>query len=234
MVFPDVRPYALEYLNQWHEFDRCCRNELQEDADLDILAAKFRELATKYVVAWNFSTSSKTSDDDSTHRLWKKVAKAVCEVEIDDPKSIADEVEKLAIKLGKIVASHSAGKRTQPILLSAATKFLWFRGYDAIRIYDKNAVNALNEMLKNDAQKKGKKKWKINGDYKAYLAAWEDEYRKIEGTIKRASNDLGAVIDWSRVPHGKDRKVALAATKKQWFRERVFDRLLWEYKPANT
>jgi hypothetical protein len=221
MALPDVKPYALAYLNQWHEFDRDYRNALQADAQ----AEKLRKLAATYVVAWNFKAGGK----HMTPRLWQDVARAVGEVDIDDTKQVAEKVGKLALTLGEIVASYSGGAKSAPVLLSAASKFLWFRGYDAVRIYDKNAVQALNGMLKNDAQENGRKKWRLDGDYGAYLVAWEDAYRQKEDEIKQASAGLATLLEWS---HVQDRAAALAATGQSWFHERVFDRLLWAYKPA--
>jgi hypothetical protein len=184
MALPDVKPYALAYLNQWHEFDREYRNALQADTQ----AEKLRKLAATYVVAWNFKAGGK----HMTHRLWQDVARAVGEVDIDNAKQVAEKVGKLALTLGEIVATYSGGAKSAPVLLSAASKFLWFRGYDAV-------------------------------------AAWEDAYRQKEDEIKQASAGLVKVLEWS---HVQDRAAALAVTGQPWFHERVFDRLLWAYKPA--
>ncbi|MBB3117607.1 hypothetical protein [Pseudoduganella violacea] len=218
-----ARPAALSYLNQWERTDKPLATILRSDAGPKELAIAFRELATKYNVVRNFSTKeAKKAGPRQVELLWRKVANAVRKVELTSTDSPADEVHRLAKKLGKIFPlADDAG--AQPILLSAATKFLWFRGHTSVRIYDKRAVAALNALSKLRDDSKGQK---VDGDYELFAAAWELEYQALRSELKEAIKGLPGVAHWSMVPEA-NQKSALKDSKADWFQDRVFDKILW-------
>ena len=218
-----ARPAALSYLNQWERTDKPLTTILRSDAKQKELAVAFRELATKYNVVRNFSTKeARKAGPQQVDLLWRKVANAVRKVELTPTDSPTDEVNRLAKKLGKIFPlADDAG--SQPILLSAATKFLWFHGHTSVRIYDKRAVASLNSLrkLRGDG-----KEQKVDGNYELFAAAWELEYKALRSELKEAIRDLPSIIHWSTVPEA-NRKTALKDSKTEWFQDRVFDKILW-------
>ncbi|MYN19198.1 hypothetical protein GTP81_20815 [Rugamonas sp. FT107W] len=215
-----IRSAALGYLNQWDKTDLPLATRLRADTHARDLALDFHELATKYNVVRNFDTKeAKKTGPKEVDRLWGKVARAVCAVEVSED-SPEKQVHALAKKLGEIFP-RSSGKR-QPFLLSAATKFLWFRGHTSIRIYDKRAVDALNALIKARGETN-----KVNGDYKEFADEWETEYKRLLPNIRTAIRELPDVAKWSGIPEGKARDQALKDCKRVWFRDRVFDKYLW-------
>jgi predicted GNAT superfamily acetyltransferase len=219
-----TRPAALAYLNQWERTDKRLATILRSDAGPKELASAFRELATKYNVVRNFSTKEARKDGPKqVERLWGKVADTVSKVELDEEASPSKEVHRLARKLGGIFPLAEDDAKSQPVLLSAATKFLWFRGHTNIRIYDKRAVVALNALIKLRGEGKGKK---VDGDYELFTAEWDTEYKRLRAEIKGAIKDLPQVVHWSTVSE-TNRKSALADSKNDWFCDRVFDKILW-------
>jgi hypothetical protein len=219
-----TRPAALAYLNQWERTDKPLATILRGDAGPKELAVAFRDLATKYNVVRNFSTKeARKAGPEHVERLWKKVAETVRQVELDEEASPSKEVHKLARKLGRIFPLAKDDATSQPVLLSAATKFLWFSGHTNIRIYDKRAVVALNALIKLRGEGKGKK---VDGDYELFTAEWDTEYKRLRAEIKGAIKDLPQVVHWSTVPE-TSRKSALADSRHDWFCDRVFDKILW-------
>jgi hypothetical protein len=218
------RPAALAYLNQWEETDKPLATILRSDVGLKDLAIEFRKLATRYNVVRNFSTKeARKHGPKQVERLWRKVADSVCKVELNDEASPSEEVHLLAQKLGGIFPLADDATKSQPVLLSAATKFLWFRGHTNIRIYDKRAVVALNALIKLRDEGKARK---VDGDYKLFAAEWDTEYKRLRAQIKGAIKDLPQVVHWSTVPEA-NRKSALADSRNDWFSDRVFDKILW-------
>lgn len=225
---------ALGYLNQWYRTDRQFMNDLTAECDLDNLGASFHKLASKYMVARNFSTKEFKGDKRQIEidRCWIKVAKAVCSTEIDRRASASDEVHALADALGKIFLNAERKDKADPTLLSAASKFLWFRGHHTIRIYDKRAVTALNQLQHVRAKATGKRKWKVDGDYQLFSDAWNQEFAACQPSLNVAIGALKEQLDWSTIPDGRERGKAARVIGKPWFRDRVFDKYLWHIGEA--
>lgn len=218
-----IKPSTIAYLNQWYKNDRLLIESLALN-NPKALGEPFRKLAAKYMVARNFSTTNIKGNGRSEKiaQLWSQVATVVCSVEINDRMSEHKMVHDLANKLGGIFPPKSGSKIVQPTLLSAATKFLWFRGHTSIRIYDKRAVEALNQLQKL----RERKSRRVNGDYAAFAKAWNEEFRSYKSELMAAKSELPHQLNWSIVPQDEHDK-ALCVTKKNWFSERVFDKFLW-------
>lgn len=218
-----IKPSTIAYLNQWYKSDRLLMESLAP-SNPNGLGENFRRLAAKYMVARNFSTTNikKSGRSEKTAQLWSQVATAVCSVDINDRTLDHKMVHDLANKLGEIFPPKSGGKSVQPTLLSAATKFLWFRGHTSIRIYDKRAVEALNQLQKL----RERKSRRVNGDYASFAKAWNEEFRSYKPELMEAQSELPNQLDWSIVPQDEHDK-ALRVAQKKWFSERVFDKFLW-------
>jgi hypothetical protein len=184
------------------------------------------------MVARNFKTRGMTTAAQIA-RHWKTVAKAVCELEQDNSSAHA-QVHGLANRLGGILPPTSWKGKAQPLLLSAASKFLWFRGHTSIRIYDKRAKDALNVMQKNRAKSAGKREWKVDSNYARFADAWDQEFNEHKHLIDAAIAALPKQMDWSIIPCGPERKMATKAIRETWFADRVFDKFLWTIGSSGT
>lgn len=228
-----IKPCALAYLNQWHKTDQHIFAGFAKSKSLPVLANALQLLAAKYQVARNFPVKaiSKNHGEEDVTKRWHQAAQAVQDVQFSE-RDHARIVHDLANELGTIFY-FAGGNKAKATLISAATKFLWFKGHTDIRIYDKRAVQALNPMQKKRALSEGKTGWRVDGDYALYARAWHQEYVEREPEIITAITELPSQFDWSIVPAGEDREKALAEMKTGRFRERVFDRLLWTIGEAD-
>lgn len=216
-----MRHAAFGYLSQWHQTD----SDLMANIVLEDKLAKrgdaFRNLATQYQVIRTFQIKKirEAEGEKGVTKCWRKVASAVAKVPLDkDGASVtAENVRALAQRLGKIFAAKD-DPRKKPSLISAATKFLWFAGHTSIRIYDKRAVDALNELSGSGP---------VGGNYAAYAKAWDKEFKSRKQMVKAAIRGSIAHVDWSAIPDGAARELAIKASKTEWFADRVFDKFLW-------
>lgn len=92
--------------------------------------------------------------------------------------------------------------------LSAASKLLWFKFKSPIIIYDNLALKGLNKRLAHRGVKVREQ------NYAEYYKEWRTEYGKVEGAILKICKQHLDKID--------------SVASEGWFRERVFDRYLWE------
>ena len=219
---------ALSYLNQWHRTDSRHMTAMAAGSASSSKGEAIRDLAAKYMVARCFSTAEiKLSKGKSgVSQFWEKVAQVACEPRLRANASqavIAGEVHRLAESLGSLQVAKGSN-RSDPTLLSAASKFLWFRGFHAVRIYDKRAVEALNCVGRTRTNGKGK--WRVDRDYLAFSRAWQDEFDTRKPVLDEALEDLPAQLNWSLVPPAEYAR-AKKALDAPWFRDRVFDKYLW-------
>jgi hypothetical protein len=196
---------ALSYANQWWGTDYDLLEKMKEK-DRYVLQKHIREISSVYQVARTFH--AKDATEVTREALWKKVTSAV--VKFRDSKNIpaVASVESLAKTMGNIF--------NRPPLISAASKFLWFSGHFDVRIYDSRAVRTLIPKYGSE----------LNGNYEAFVAAWDSEYKAVKSQIRNAVSDISTVLLWSRIPEDEHND-ALKIFQKPWFRERVFDKHLW-------
>ncbi|OXI94938.1 MULTISPECIES: hypothetical protein [Burkholderia] len=218
-----IRYSAYSYLQQWYRTDRVLMKALTSMLDGRVATQDLKELAVKYMVARNFNSAT-LSESEIAHR-WNVVARHVAAAKRNANSAIDDRIHDLADKLGQVFPA-SDGK-APPTLLSAASKFLWFSGLYDVRIYDKRAVNALQLLQKERAMKEGRRKWRVAGNYTDFARAWKEEYDARAEDIRAALGAIDEVLDWSIIPRGTARVTAKGVVKKQWFRDRVFDKYLW-------
>lgn len=217
-----MRNAAFEYLSQWHQTDSSLMANIVLEDNLRKRGDAFSKLATKYQVVRSFPVKAiRTAEGEAgVAKRWQTVAASVIRVKIDDGNETtsADKVHALARRLGQIFSAEEKSEEN-PVLISAATKFLWFAGNTSIRIYDKRAVDALNKLHGSG---------RVNGDYAAYAKAWDAEFESRKKMVKEAIEGSIESIDSCAIPVGPARRLAIQASKKDWYRDRVFDKFLWK------
>ena len=212
-----IRNSCFEYLQQWYRTDR-------QLMGATTTVEEVRNLAIKYMVVRNFKISDLNLKE--LNAKWEKVVKCVAKAQNENKQDTTSMVNKLAEDIGGIFPT-AIGK-TQPVLISAASKFLWFSGVHQVRIYDKRAVNALKIMQRERTSKDGiKRKLQLNGNYSSFENAWNEEYADFASEIKDVTKDFDKILNWTIIPDGEWCKEALNVSKKAWFRDRVFDKFLW-------
>lgn len=207
---------ALSYLNQWYVTDRHFMKEISAESKSDQLGDAFRRLAIAYVVVRNFHIADIKKNKELQEKFWNNVATKVCNSTLFEDSPTKEDVNFLAKSLGQYTKSSSSN------LISAATKFLWFSGYHNIRIYDKRAVKALNDIRKITR----KKSFRVDGDYKAFAAEWDSQFEINLAKIDLVIKELPDILAWSIIP-SEDHNAALQVIKEKWFKERVLDKYLW-------
>ncbi len=216
MIINPFKHSALNYLNQWYITDRYFMKEMSAAHESASLGDTYRRLAIKYMVARNFHIKNLKERKDLLENFWNDIAAVVCDAESYQDFSKKEDVNLLAKSLGKYT------KSTEANLISAATKFLWFKGHHNVRIYDKRAVKALNYIRKGTK----KKSFRVDGDYIAFVAEWNEQFKKNLPKINQAVNELKTVLEWSVIPI-EDHELALKVSKQHWFKERILDKYLW-------
>lgn len=206
-----IRQATLKYLNVWGELDAGLLERLGHGTP-DEQADAIRDAASKYRVARHFSTSNRQGGGQP---FWGKVLVVVRAAAAQDPSVM---VPKVAQKLGVL---GQAAQRQQPqVLTSAASKLMWFAGNTATRIYDTQAVDALRPA--------GGWRRHASIPYSDFHAVWTREFLSLEPRIVEviAGGLAGGLLDWSSV-QAQHRAAATHALGTLWFRERVFDQMLW-------
>ena len=214
---------ALSYVQQWYRTDREFMSALSGGEGHRIAVGDIRRLATKYMVARNFKSSALAADELA--RRWRAITRHV-EAVRDGMYSTQDQrVNDLALRLGQVFPA--AKGKSSPVLLSAASKFLWFAGLRDVRIYDKRAVSALAVLQKERALSEGRSWQRVAASYQGFASVWKEECDAHSSDICAAAKAVAGVLDWSIIPAGSNRVAAMRVAKEQWFRDRVFDKYLW-------
>lgn len=221
-----IKPCALSYLNQWYQTDRQLVQGIASATSISDSAIAIRDLAIKYQVIRTFEINKirENFGKEEVEKRWQKVAHAVQAVDLEG-QNHEKAVHDLANILGGIFQADAESK-TGDSLISAATKFLWFQKHTEIRIYDKRAVVALNQFQKSRAQTEGRRSWLVNGEYKKYAKAWQQEFLEHKEELVTAIDELPQLIQWSFIPL-EERAMVLRESRSLRFKERVFDKYLW-------
>lgn len=203
-----IRHAALSYANQWFETDRKFMHSLIPPDKNHVDSKRLGELAGRYMVARGFK-----KDEKAPTARWQSAA-AELENSLNSVNVTAAEIHDLADRLGCVAPVR---EETTSILLSAATKFLWFAGRHNVRILDKRAVVALTQLEGSSG---------LSSDYERYAAAWDRQFAMHLPEIQRVMKDLPGQLNWTCIPphHHNDAKVAF---QQPWFLDRIFDKYLW-------
>ena len=166
--------------------------------------AKLRKMLKHYSIQRNFRG---LADDAAAI----KVAHMLCEVVASNLPPVAS-VEQLAARFKK---EEEFRQRN----LSAASKLLWMRCRHPYVIFDKQAVNALKDVLGHSFDK---------SSYGGFYAAWNEEYSKYAGAIESAALGLVALPRKYTAAFELDDAELTELVAQAWFQARVFDLYLWE------
>jgi len=205
---------ALTYLNLWATTDRHLIDEIMSTSS-EINGEAMHRLAIKYKVVRGIS-----SKDEEENPLTKQAKQKQWQ-------SIADLVSKHAkmksadpLVVGKLahILSCNYGSKENQLLISAATKFLWFAGRHSIKIYDSRALGALLPHGEGKPDEKTIYPW-FEKTWAEHISQWNTE-------LRTAIKGLERQLAWSAVPAAllQDAKVEI---HKPWFSDRVFDQYLW-------
>jgi hypothetical protein len=211
---PTIEYAAAYYLSIWQGSDRlytqalghpeCLGDEKNRPALLKCVV----EAATDYSVVRGFK-KVQTEQDRLLHLL-DSLQKA------KPPSNDVESIQEVMFLIDLLDGFYHKK------LVSAASKFLWFRFKNPVIIYDSYAYRGLeligfapDRRWSNDHTK-----W-----YPEYVSAWRDQYGKLRFAICQACSDLVAVKKFtSAYAIEEDRLQKLVA--EEWFRERVFDAYL--------
>ena len=106
--------------------------------------------------------------------------------------------------------------------LSAASKLLWHYRHDQlingehVCIYDSRAFEGIYTCHRI-----------MRGDYGSFVTAWRSGYVKRKGEIAEACEDLVGLSRFLRYESQATKSKLKVLTSQEWFRERVFDFMLW-------
>ena len=195
--------FALSYLNTWLDFDKGHRQRLT-DKDTKISREALVEIAKEYKVGRSFWKSKECGC-----RL-EPVMDALFESVVPESgEKAVEEVENLKERL-----KNTYGKD----LLSASSKFLWFKYQSLIVIYDSRAVATL------------RREYGLNRkpSYAEYYEKWKKIYPCYDERIQESCGRLSKALKYTTQGStpGK-RECVEKISNEQWFRDRVFDKFLY-------
>ncbi len=226
-----IKRATLKYINIWIESDsklcskvRTIAPKNEEDAQNNAAVA-IHEAARKYRVVRHFSTENQGRDIDDKaakkaafHAFWRTVHEKVRKHQNSDP-LVADP--DLADDLGNWAKSSNGELQ---VLTSAASKLLWFVGNQHVRIYDRQAVAALRGCLPTET----KWPWQTAVLYPDFQMQWNASFEEVKLQIKDIITkfEREELLSWSSLDSKSD-PIFLKDMGQCWFRERVFDQMLW-------
>lgn len=203
---------ASDYLSNWVNFDQPFTGELGHPNDLDSsehhasIHDCLAKAAGNYGVARNFK-----SDASRIHRLdpLRTSLASIASV----PSSNEDAINAVTTLVHSLKESY--GKE----LVSAASKFLWFRFKSPIVIYDSYAFEGLKRLgfVPNPKLFTDFAAW-----YAEYVDAWRTKFEDCERQIEAACNELSQFKKFTAAATMSDGEINQLAGGR-WFRERVFD-----------
>lgn len=181
-------------------------NNLDSDECVAIIYERLAEAASNYGVARNFK-----SDPARIHRL-DPLRAALAGLE-DAPATDAEAIEAVVTLVHSLKESY--GKE----LVSAASKFLWFRFKSPAVIYDSYAFAGLGRLnfVPNPKLSTDSSAW-----YAEYVRAWRTKFEDCEKQVEAACNELHQFKKFTAAATWSDEEIHEVAGS-QWFRERVFD-----------
>lgn len=199
---PNFKRFALHFLNDWCTDDRRFVEGLCRDNDRSARRACLQEAAAYYKVSRTLNTLPDEERLDGALSAIDSVPRPIRE----------DDVVRAVCGLAKTFQDKYGD-----YAISAASKFLWLCERWPIVIYDSRAIRCLN--------KSGKVRLR-SGYYEPYLNEWRRQFRQYEEAIANACADVVRIKDYSFADCMPDDALA-ALTTNRWFRERVFDKYLW-------
>ena len=201
--------FSVQYLNCWIETDEPLYWGLQCHCE----KARRRALvgiAKKYSVIRSFP-KMRDSGGDRLHHVPGL---------IDNLRIFNEDEQVKVIHLAGAI-EETYGRR----LVSASSKFLWFKYRSPVIIFDGMAVKCLAELTKCAANGERVTRLELQ-DYNRYCEVWQKQYAAFQHCIDVACNDLRHAGKYTLADKMSERDLSKLASKT-WFKERVFDFFLW-------
>jgi len=192
---------ALSYLNQWHSHDSAFYELLNSHKPQDQREG-IKKAVSFYKIARNFPPKY-----DGCYRFHNVLNELNLQTEVTSTTYI-NAVNVLADRFFKHYHRRN---------ISASSKLLWLKHRDPVIIYDRRAIDG----LQNHFQYEGR-----YGDYDSYCKKWLEEYKNKSREIIDAANKLPSVMEFAFNHEAKEHEVSRLITKN-WFKKRVFDTYLW-------
>ncbi len=199
--------FALYYLNEWirekgdkQYVDGLSSNNKQDQLDT------LHKFASAYGVARNFAGKGAVRFSNVLSELNK--------VDIQNR-----EIKKLVPDFASSISSNRRNG-TRSIPLSAASKFLWLKFYEhegGIPIFDQYAKEYLQKKCQNTLR-----------NYASYYDCWQSAFSQKQQEIKTACDRLIEVKKYSYANNIDDEELKKLISK-DWFHQRVFDKICWHY-----
>jgi len=202
MPLPTPHFAALRYLDYWFHYDRANFDDLQHD-DPEIRRQALVRIATQYGVHRNLPVEAENGY--ARLQLACDLLEDICAAQFEN------HYERVIAFTGQLHDVYGAD------VLSAASKFLWHKTRSPIILYDGRGVGCLREMGYVIA----------DGDYNVFVDQWRRVYRQFSRSIIAACRDLENVIQYSWNLDMITANVTAELAEEEWFRERVFDFMLW-------
>jgi hypothetical protein len=193
---------TLSYLNAWLDHDLIYCEALTSKSD-DKKLQGISKAAQHYKVARNLPTRF---DVDKGLKRYEPVLKVLDNIKATDFST--DDVESIT-EVEKNISNAYGGRGA----LSFTTKLLWIKMPGNVIIYDRRARNALGT---------------AEDDLKAYYKAWRAEYKIQKNEIDRACKELRAIAMYASNQAIASSTYIQKISAKPWFKERVFDTMLWD------
>lgn len=204
-MLDNFRFFALQYLNDWFQYDRIFVEGLaSKDHECRIIT--LRQAAQYYGVARNFKTLA--SETAAGNRLSAALNALEQVAEQFDGDRVDDEVDRLAARFKSTYKKY---------LVSAASKFLWLKFQSPVVIYDNRALNTLRNVCGEPL---------TDDSYSIYRTAWRRQFQDHEDAIGSTCHELHRAKPFS-LAHAQPDTDFSTLVNQHWFHERVFDKYLW-------
>lgn len=191
---------ALKYLDIWVTVDRQIHQLLNSIEISDQLSAVAKAVRS-YKIARNLP---KTGDSDVGMKRYLPVVEALSSISNDE------FGEKSAVYLVSILGKKITNRYGRNVI-SLSSKLLWLRFRDKIVIYDNLVKSAL----------------KCRGDYSDFYNRWNAKYMELSSEIDDACNNLPELSQCTLNPEITTPRYIREICCERWFKNRVFDILLW-------
>ena len=224
---------AFDYLVSWFQNGKKWHDDLRPSSK--VAPEEKRETLVKIANAYQVSRNFPKAPDggDSGPRL--KEASKLLEKQKGPitPDNRSGKVKALADKLGEKYPKN--GKDQD--LVSAASKFLWYKHRDPVIIYDNRAKNALYKLCKCSDNKlvERTKTGTGLGDYGKYCCAWDEAYKEYEKEVVETCCHLVRCLSDHKPLTESNLEIEIKTLDEikevidsKWFRHRLFDKFLFD------
>jgi hypothetical protein len=195
---------AYSYLDWYLLVDKPCIEALAPGTTDEIACHGLSKMAMSYSISRNLAINQTEALRFATALSFLRNFKG--------PKTneeVANLVCDFSITLGRVYPRQSG---TTPVLLSAASKFLWMRFKSPVVMYDRYAWQWVKRTGKLAAA----------GSYSDYLRVWRENYDSSKKLISEACLEIVPFKKFTLAESMSDEELK-GIVRQAWFQERVFD-----------